>query len=169
MKKFSTILLFITMLFLLVSCNDKYDYSLVLTEPPILSVEYEENKIEALRGGYKWTVYNKDGTGTSTTTDSAHPLECKEIMPTIIKKEDDFVKLKFEVEPKSVFVRVWSDKYWGDVENAEKNLFEVTVHNNVINLLDNEAGVIYEVFATWELEGYYNGDSLYSFYVKNNE
>ena len=154
---------------MLVGCNKNYDNSLVLTEPPIVSVEYEENIIDALRGGYSWTVINKDGTAKATIADSAHTLQSENVTPVITKNNDNFVKLKFEVEPQSVYVRAWSDKYWDDVDNGEKNTIEVLVEDNTINLLDDESGVIYEVQATWELEGYYKGSSLYSFYVKNSD
>lgn len=169
-KSINFLYLILVLSFILVGCSDNYDETKILKEPPNLTIMYEENSINALRGGYSWTIHNNDGTSSNMIADSAHPLECRDIMPFIIRNTNNFVTLKFDVEPDSISVRSWSDKYWNDVENGEKNFIKIkTENNNTINLIDDKSSVIYEILATWNSSDTYKGSSYYSFYVKNNK
>ena len=52
----------------------------VLTEPPVLTVVSDSTALGALTGTYTWQSPNADGTYTGVASDSAHPLDCRELL-----------------------------------------------------------------------------------------
>lgn len=56
---------------------------IVLQEPPILSVTHNETTIDTLNGTSSWTYQKEDGTTDGICSDSLHPLQAKEHMPSL--------------------------------------------------------------------------------------
>jgi len=133
----------------------------ILEEPPALSVISDNTCIGTLPGTYSWTKQNPDGTSTGISSDSAHPLECKDLLLPL-ETEENTAMLRFIEKDPDVFleVRCWSDKYWADPEAASEN---VTIHGNEIKL--KPGGYVYEVRAQWDAENGYGGTASYSFYI----
>ena len=55
----------------------------VLKEPPQLTILYADEGITALRGTYSWTYQDEDKTFMGIESDSLHPLQSKEYMPSL--------------------------------------------------------------------------------------
>ena len=150
-----------------------------LTEPPKLTVTHSETAIEALRGGFSWTVFHGDGTAVSTEADSAHPLQCRDITPVLSLKPsplshvDPFAAyLEFETAPDTVRARCWSTESWG-MDDAESEDVSAEVMDSaegsggtawVLHLTDEDA--IYEVTAEWDAPEQYRGRGTYIFCTK---
>ena len=132
---------------------------LVLEEPPWLGVVSDEMWHNALRGGYSWTIYHEDGTAEATIADSAHPLDCQELL-TCLETTEPTAQLEFQVPPTEIeSVHCWSDDEFGNPA-AESEAVEWS--SQTISLLPG--GHVYEVTARWEGEGY-EGSVSYSFWI----
>ena len=150
-----------------------------LTEPPKLTVTHSETAIEALRGGFSWTVFHGDGTAVSTEADSAHPLQCRDSAPILPLKpsplshvDPSAVYLEFETAPDAVYARCWSAESWG-MDDAESEDVSAEVTDSagspagtawVLHLTDEDA--IYEVTAEWDAPEQYRGRGTYIFCTK---
>lgn len=151
-----------------------------VTEPPELLVVCGEEQITALRGTYSWKYSNEDGTCTGVEADSAHPLECKELMPdvgivyaTTSALHPRRAYLEFAVVPTEVEIRYWDEDDW-DNTNAESRSLDVVAleidaedgsysTDYIVELL--EGNYIYEVIAKWSGSEEYSGNAYYSFYT----
>ncbi|HCT91300.1 MAG TPA: hypothetical protein DF613_07965 [Lachnospiraceae bacterium] len=141
--------------------NDE-NSTIILKEPPLLNVISDETCYDALTGAYSWQTKNDDGTLTNTEADSAHPLDCKDLMDPWETPERTAL-LRFTEEPDEILrVCCWSDKHWSDSAAESEN---VPVNGNEIEL--KPGGYIYEVTARWDTEkNGYGGTARYSFYAK---
>ena len=147
-----------------------------LTEPSKLTVIHNETAIEALKGGFSWTVFRKDGTAVSTEADSAHPLQCQDITPVLPLKPsplshvDPFaVYLEFETAPHTVRARCWSTECWGrddagSTEAAVEAMDSADGTDNTVWVLRlTGEDTICEVTAEWDVPGQYRGKGTYIF------
>lgn len=130
-----------------------------MSEPPVLCVISGSTSTDALRGGYSWTIYHEDGAAEATIADSAHPLDCQNLL-TCLETTEATARLEFQVPPIEIeVVRCWSDGAFGNptVESQSVELDGQTIH-----LLPG--GHVYEVMARWEGEDY-EGSAGYSFWI----
>ncbi|MCM1118291.1 MAG: hypothetical protein NC543_02925 [bacterium] len=142
---------------------DADDAVIILETPPILTVTSDETVCSTLLGTYSWRSRNWDGSSRSIDADSAHPLDCKDLLSLEFSLEettDHTATLRFWEKPDTVSVRCWSDEHWSD-PSAESE--DVSVDGNVIAL--KPGGYIYEVCAGWNVENGYGGTASYSFYL----
>ena len=132
----------------------------VLEQPPGLAVISDRTSVGALPGAYSWTHVGGDGRAVSTVADSAHPLDCRDLLAALDTCEADAV-LEFTEEPTEILsVRCWSDREWGNSAAAAE---EVERRGNAIAL--KPGGWVYEVRAGWETERGDGGTASYIFYV----
>lgn len=138
------------------------DAMIILEEPPALDVISENTCNGTLLGTYSWQCKNDDGTFTNMEADSAHPLDCADLLDRIETTETNAF-LRFTEEPDTILsVRCWSDEHWSDPAVDSES---VSVNGNEIEL--KAGGYIYEVTAEWNTEkSGYGGIAHYSFYVK---
>lgn len=143
---------------------DEEDANIILEEPPALAVVSDNTSFSALRGSYSWQKAQADGTTTSSQADSAHPLDCKDLLLRFETAEQAAV-LNFTEEPDRLLsARCWSDEYWG-VPNADSE--NVDMDGNKVML--KPGGYIYEVTAEWDADNGYGGSAQYSFYIDYSE
>ena len=135
---------------------------IILEKPPVLDVISDNTCNSTLLGSYAWQCKNDDGTFTATEADSAHPLECKDLMDEFETTETTAL-LRFTEEPDVILkVCCWSDAHWSDPAAEGENL---SVNGNEIEL--KPGGYIYEVTAGWDTEkSGYGGTACYSFYIR---
>ncbi len=139
--------------------NDE-DSIFISEEPPALTVVSDQTACGALLGAYSWQKNNGDGTVTATEADSAHPLDCKDLLPLLETSEPTAV-LEFSWEPDIVKVRCFNDEHWG---NTDAESEDVTVNGNVMTL--KPGAYIYEITAEWGTESGYGGTVTYSAYLE---
>lgn len=134
---------------------------IVLEEPPALAVISDNISCSALLGTYSWQSPNGDGTATGVEVDSAHPLDCKDLLVPL-ETTETAAALRFNEEPDAILsVRCWSDEHWSD-PSAKSGA--VTMNGSEVEL--KPGGYIYEVKAEWNAEnGYGGGIANYSFYI----
>ena len=151
-----------------------------LTEPPKLTVTHNETAIEALKGGFSWTVFHGDGTAVSTQADSAHPLQCRDIAPVLSLQpsplshvDPSAVYLTFETAPDTVRARCWSAES-RDSDDAESEDLSAEMTDSadspggavwVLHLTDGDA--ICEVTAEWDAPERFRGRGTYIFCTKS--
>lgn len=138
------------------------DALIILEEPPRLDVISDKTCISTLLGNYSWQRKNNDGTATGVEADSAHPLDCKELLE-LFETTEATAALRFTEEPDAILnVCCWSDEHWSDSAADSEN---VSVNGDEIEL--KPGGYIYEVTAEWNTEkSGYGGIAHYSFYIK---
>ena len=147
-----------------------------IKEPTELVIICGEEQVTALRGTYSWEYKNEDETFTGIEADSAHPLDCQELMPDLrLDSTTDVLKahLKFAIEPDEIEVRYWSTDCWNkpsedsrelEVQAIEVDFVDGSVStDHVMKLLDGN--YIYEVIAKWNSSEEYGGTAYYSFYT----
>lgn len=142
--------------------NDE-DSIFISEEPPALTVVSDQTACGALLGTYSWQKNNGDGTVTATEADSAHPLDCKDLLP-LLETTEGTATLRFSWEPDAVSVRCWSDERWADA-SAESE--DVEVSGNVMTL--KPGAYIYEITARWNTNNEYGGTASYSAYLETIE
>ena len=125
-----------------------------LKAPPELTVTCGESSIEALKGGFSWL----QGSNYAVIADSAHPLQCFELMPYL--SGSGSAQLEFGVEPDELSVRRWGADCWGEPASESE---DVPVSDLSIELAEGE--YIYEVTAEWSRFEDFGGTASYSFYT----
>ena len=128
-------------------------------EPPHLQVSDGSATVTAWRGTCSWLVENEDGTGSGINTDTMHPLDCKEGIPSLKMAKKGILTFSFEEAPTSVTVRRYRlnssdyDAYeeipaeGGTIEvKPGKFLYEVIVKWNHPN--KPYSGTVYYAFST---------------------
>ena len=140
----------------------KEDSMIILEKPPALDVMCGNTCNSTVLGTYSWQCKNDDGTITSTEADSAHPLDCADLLLPFETMETNAV-LRFAEEPDTILsVRCWSDAHWSDTAADSEN---VSVNGNEIGL--KPGGYIYEAVAEWNTENSgFGGIAHYYFYIK---
>lgn len=141
---------------------EEEDAIIILENPPKLDVISDNVCNDTLLGTYSWQCKNNDGTFTNTKADSAHPLECADLLPPF-KTTETNAFLRFSEEPDTILsVRCWRDEHWSDPFADSEN---VSVNGNKIEF--KAGGYIYEVIAEWNTEkSGYGGIAHYSFYIQ---
>lgn len=136
------------------------DAMIIMEEPPGLDVISDETCNSTLLGTYSWQSKNNDGT-FAIDVDSAHPLDCKELLFQF-ETEETTAMLRFAEEPDAILnVCCWSDEHWSDPTADSEN---VSVNGNEIEL--KSGAYIYEVIAKWDAEkSGYGGIAHYYFYA----
>ena len=151
--------------------------SAILTSPPELTVLREDAEITALMGTHSWEYSNGDGTTTAICADSLHPLQCRELMPTLVLMPTYYSHidpkagyLRFGIAPDEVSVRRWSALDWGKTD-AESTTVPTEIANDggaPLYLLELEDGnFVYEVTAHWDFNGSHGGSCSYCFCTTN--
>lgn len=135
----------------------------VVLEPPALSVICGESSIDALLGGYSWTIINSDETATTTIADSsAHPSAYKDSLSPPVETTETTATLRFTEDPDTILsVQCWSDELLDEDTTSSE---EVAVDGNVIEL--KAGGYIYEIAAEWDTEKGYGGTARYVIYLE---
>ena len=132
----------------------------VLEKPPALTVVSDNTTVEAMLGGYQWEKTLADGTVEHALADSAHPLDCRELL-TLLDTREGTAELEFAQMPNEIFsARCWSDVYWGEPETAGE---PVTVEDGKLTLKPGR--YVYEVGARWDTASGYGGTAYYAFYI----
>ena len=141
---------------------EEEDAIIILENPPKLDVISDNVCNDTLLGTYSWQCKNNDGTFTNTEADSAHPLECADLLPPF-KTTETNAFLRFSEKPDTILsVRCWRDEHWSDPSADSEN---VSVNGNKIEF--KAGGYIYEVIAEWNTEkSGYGGIAHYSFYIQ---
>lgn len=141
---------------------EEEDAMIILENPPKLDVISGNVCNSALLGIYSWQCKNNDGTFTNTEADSAHPLECADVLLPFETTETSAF-LRFSEEPDKILgVRCWSDEHWSDPSADSES---VSVNGNKIEF--KAGGYIYEVIAEWNTEkSGYGGIAHYYFYIQ---
>ena len=136
--------------------------NVILEEPPALGLVSDNTYVSALLGAYSWQKKDVDGNSISTTTDSAHPLDCEELLSPPYETPEATATLSFTEEPDTILsVKCWSDEYWG---KPTTNSEDVTMTGNVLTL--KPGGYIYEIIADWNTQNGYVGTASYFIYLK---
>ena len=136
--------------------------NVILEEPPALGLVSDNTYVSALLGAYSWQKKDVDGNSISTTTDSAHPLDCEELLSPPYETPEATATLSFTEEPDTILsVKCWSDEYWG---KPTTNSEDVTMTGNVLTL--KPGGYIYEIIADWNTQNGYGGTASYFIYLK---
>ena len=152
--------------------------SVILKEPPALTVVYGEESTEALRGTSSWTYQNEDGTWTGIEADSMHPLQAKEYMPnlTLLPAITSFAGMQWDTVPDKVSVRCWSEAYWGqyDAESEEVSAKVLCVDSSdgcdpYFSVELKDGSYVYEIIAEWNSAETYHGKACYSFYTVKSD
>lgn len=139
--------------------------SVILEEPPALSVVSDHTSVSALLGTYSWQKKDSYGNVTGIACDSAHPLDCKELLFPPYETPEATAVLMFAQDPDAILsVKCWSDEYWGEPEASSEN---AVVNGNVLTL--KSGGYIYEITAKWNTENGYGGTASYMIYLKVTE
>lgn len=140
------------------------DSDTVLKEPPTLTVTCGETSIKALLGGYSWVITGENGASTASIVDSAHPLQCRELMQSLMP-EAHTVSLMFDDEPDAVHVRCWSEELWSgyDADNESEELTVSLDDAGGFRFDLKDGNYIYEVVAEWNDSRAYSGTANYSF------
>lgn len=123
-------------------------------EPPVLFVRDGDTRIKAWRGTCSWMVEGDDGLGHGIESDSPHPLDCKDSLPTIDVGWGTSLTLNFEGHPIKITVKQYAPNATGYDDYEEINVKESTVKA--------KSGCIYEIIATWSGEKY-SGTVYYAF------
>ncbi len=133
-----------------------------MENPPKLDVISDNDCNDTLLGTYSWQCKNNDGIFTNTEADSAHPLECADLL-LLFETTETNAFFRFGEEPDAILsVRCWSDEHWSDPSADSENVF---VNGNKIEF--KTGGYIYEVIAEWNTEkSGYGGIAHYYFYIQ---
>lgn len=150
------------------------DLKVTLKEPPALTVVWGETGVNALRGGYSWTIEHADGTAEAVIADSMSALQSREYMEVLTLNAAETAPaalLRFETAPDAVRVRCWDADGSHDAEpegeDAAVNTLEADFAEGRftteywVELKDGS--YIYEVAAEWDRPGKYSGTAYYGF------
>ena len=108
---------------------------------PTLKVVFENEIIKAEVGTSSWTINNKDGTKTTTESDTAGPVELVKESDSLEVSPGYTLELDFSVAPKDITVNIWE----------ENKQLEQDATDMKIVVPDSEGLIIYEVLANWEI------------------
>lgn len=159
MKRITVFIAILVCVVAFCSCNNTTKTDKICDKPPVLTVKYGDEQINALLGTHTWNWTDIDGTVQGVASDHAHPLNIKEHVPVINTNEREAV-LHFEDAPDTVSVVCWSDDCWN---NASADSEEIVVTNNSFEL--KQGGFIYQIMAKWNDKTKHNGEATYSFYA----
>ena len=130
-------------------------------EPPHLQVSNGSAAVTAWRGTYSWLVENDDGTGSGIDTDTMHPLDCKEGIPSLKMTKRGTLILRLEEAPTSITVRRYR------LNSSDYDAYEeIPVEDGTIEV--KPGNYLYEVIVKWNHPGKpYIGTVYYAFSTIN--
>ncbi len=139
--------------------NDEVQWPVVPTifplAPPHLFVSDGKNAVEAWRGTSSWFTEDESGMGTGVNSDSMHPLECKDTLPSLEITKKSTVTFNFEAAPSKITVKRY-----------KLNATDYDDYDEITASLDSfeaKAGdYVYEIIASWSGENY-SGTVYYAF------
>ena len=126
-------------------------------EPPHLGVGNGNATVTAWRGTCSWLVENEDGTGSGINTDTMHPLDCKEGIPSLKMMKRGTLILRLEEAPTSITVRRYR------LNSSDYDAYEeIPVEDGTIKV--KPGNYLYEVIVKWNHPGKpYSGTVYYAF------
>ncbi|MBP3665859.1 MAG: hypothetical protein J6K29_02290 [Clostridia bacterium] len=126
-------------------------------EPPNLQVSDGTATVTAWRGTCSWLLENDDGTGSGINTDTMHPLDCTDAIPSLKMAKRGTLTFSFIEPPTTVIVRRYRLKR-SDYDAYE----EIPVKSGSIEV--KSGNFLYEVIARWDHpEKPYGGTVYYAF------
>ena len=130
-------------------------------EPPHLEVSNGNVTVTAWRGTCSWLVENDDGTGSGINTDTMHPLDCKEGIPSLKMTKKGTLTFSFEEAPTSITVRRYR------LNSSDYDAYEeIPVEDGTIEVKPGK--FLYEVIVTWNHPNKpYSGTVYYAFSTIN--
>lgn len=109
------------------------------------------NGTDLLLGGFSWSVVGEDGEVTSTISDSAFILDCKDLVPTV-EGVGGTVTLTFDAAPDSLTAQAYPADSWG-LSWDEAEATDLTVDGLTVTLPDSTSGWIVVATAEWADSG----------------
>ena len=130
-------------------------------EPPHLQVSDGSATVTAWRGTCSWLVENEDGTGSGINTDTMHPLDCKEGIPSLKMTKRGTLTFSFEEAPTSITVRRYR------LNSSDYDAYEeIPVEDGTIEV--KPGNYLYEVIVKWNHPNKpYSGTVYYAFSTIN--
>lgn len=131
------------------------------SEPPKLTILYEETEGEATRFSYSW-----DDGKEAVEACGQHVLDAVDSMLQIDLKESNCITLKFEEKPDYLSVCYWDASFAGKAEQYYYNFVQIEDVEDTFTVPE-DGNYIFEIHAFWEDLSGANGDAYYGFYAKN--
>lgn len=130
-------------------------------EPPHLGVSDGNAAVTAWRGTCSWLVENDDGTGSGINTDTMHPLDCKEGIPSLKMAKKGTLTFIIDEAPTSITVRRYR------LNSSDYDAYEeIPVEDGTIEV--KRGNYLYEVIAKWNHPNKpYSGTVYYAFSTIN--
>ncbi len=141
----------------------------VLTEPPMMKVQYQGEEITCRSGGYEWTSPGEDDEMLTLAACGAHPLDMnfEKIIYLDNTESKAEIKLTFEVLPQTVTARYWDGQYrqkaWAYSEKYTDCPVTETEGGYLLTVPGNKM-IVMEIYAVWEKEQY-SGNAGYGLAV----
>lgn len=134
---------------------------------PRLQVVCNGFATQAIMGTTTWSYDTGDGTWSSVSGDSSHPLAMLEnyLLPNALQVNralfpESYVELKFELIPDSIKVNAWFI-----TDDGSAKPFDAEVEGMKIKLNESTETCVYEIVATYNSNPKYNGIVSHSFAV----
>ena len=126
-------------------------------EPPHLRISDGNAAVTAWRGTCSWLVENEDGTGSGINTDTMHPLDCKEGIPSLKMTKRGLLTFSFEEAPTSITVRRYR------LNSSDYDAYEeIPAEGGTIEV--KPGNYLYEVIVKWNHPNQpYGGTVYYAF------
>ena len=126
-------------------------------EPPHLRISDGNAAVTAWRGTCSWLVENEDGTGSGINTDTMHPLDCKEGIPSLKMTKRGLLTFSFEEAPTSVTVKRYR------LNSSDYDAYEeIPAEGGTIEV--KPGNYLYEVIVKWNHPNQpYGGTVYYAF------
>ena len=152
-------------------------------KPPVLTVVYGDDSIEALKGTYSWMYQNADGAFTGKNADGVYVLDAKNQMPYLSLLPPDpsnpdlpTADLHWDIAPDKITVLYWDETAWRQPDASEEEpAEEPEAHTLMIDYAVEDASAtaielkdgeyIYEIIAEWNSAEEYHGTACYGFYT----
>lgn len=119
-------------------------------EPQVLVITASDTEYRISSGNYQWSMpgTNPDGTETAVIACGMHPLDYTGEADMISYAEGESLFFRFDVPPRTVTCRCWTEQYWGDPQYYEGNFEVVELGENTLTPLSN-LRYVYELNADW--------------------
>ncbi|MBR5527616.1 MAG: hypothetical protein IKV97_01340 [Clostridia bacterium] len=141
----------------------------IITLPPELVITNSLHEISAIRCGYYWEHEDEKGETVGETCDAAHPLDCRELLPTFdifyttqSRISPEIAYLMFDICPDKVTVTKWNEDAAAD-EYDSGQAVEVSVTDDGYKYIELCDASLYEIYAEWDSKEKYRGNARYSF------
>lgn len=172
MKRFISLFLLFSFLFLFSSCSTRREDSIAASDPPpsidelaseapALIIENGEQTITLRSGNGEWAYHIGNGKWASSIFCGAHPLDNVHT-PQPVPLSDDPAALTFDILPDSVTILCWPDT---DLGNTEASPLEVPVTDFTFS--PKPGNWVYEITSRWEQANNrnYHGHASYTLFA----